>query len=232
MKLAIRVLFVLALCLPVMANAQNLINNGGFELGNLSGWTVNNANGPGQSGGVFASNTTTSPLSGEHNVGAASGNWFALTDQGGPGVHAFSQDFTVGGGLTTVSFDMFVNDFDGGPFCGPGLNINSGNVECGRVDVLTAGSGAFDTGAGVVANLYDGADAPNGTSHPYINYTFNLNLAAGSYTLRFGEADNQSFFNMGVDNVSVTNTPEPGSLALMGSGLIGLAGAVRRKLVR
>src|SRR4051812_20805755 len=175
MKLAIRVLFVLVLCLPVLANAQNLITNGGFELGNLNGWSVNNSG----SGGVFASNTTVSPFSSHPDAGPASGNWFAITDQGGPGVHTFSQDFTVSGGVTTVSFGMFVNDWDGGPFCGPGLNTGAGTVECGRVDVLTAGSGAFDTGSGVVTNLYLGADPNHNTANPYINYTFNLNLAAG-----------------------------------------------------
>jgi len=223
MKFATRVLFVLALC-SAMASAQNLITNGGFEAG-LAGWNVNNSG----SGGVVASSTTNGPFSGIANAGPASGNFFALTDQTGPGVHVFSQDFTTSGGLVTVSFDMFVNDFDGGPFCAAGLNTGAGAVECGRVDVLNAGSGAFDTGAGVVANLYLGADSPNGTQHPYVSYTFNLGLAAGNYTLRFGEADNQSFFNMGVDNVSVTETPEPGSIFLMGSGLLGLAGGIRRK---
>lgn len=38
--------------------------------------------------------------------------------------------------------------------------------------------------------------------------------------------------NFGTVNVEDVTTPEPGSLALLGSGLIGLAGVVRRKLVR
>jgi hypothetical protein len=222
MKLATKVMFVLALC-TAMANAQNLINNGGFEAG-LTGWTINNSG----SGAVVASNTTN--VGGLPTVGAASGQWYGATQQSGPGVHTFAQNFTVGGGVTTISFDMFVNDWDGGPFCAPGLNENAGPVECGRVDVLNAGSGAFDTGAGVVANLYMGADAAHSVANPYIHYTFNLNLGAGSYTLRFGEADNQSNFTVGVDNVEVTNTPEPGSIMLMGTGLLGLAGGIRRKL--
>jgi hypothetical protein len=227
MKSALRVLFVLALCLPVLASAQNLISNGGFEAG-LTGWNVNNSG----LGGVTASSTTTGPFSGLGNAGPASGSFFALTDQTGAGVHTFSQDFSTSGGGVTVSFDMFVNDYDGGPFCSAGLNTSAGAAECARVDVLTAGSGAFSTGAGLISNLYMGADSPLGGGHPYIHYSFNLGLASGDYTLRFGEADNQNFFNMGVDNVEVVNnTPEPASLALLGSGLLGIGGAVRRKLI-
>ena len=32
-----------------------------------------------------------------------------------------------------------------------------------------------------------------------------------------------------LDNINVTNAPEPGSLALLGSGVIGIAGLIRRK---
>src|SRR5437660_557862 len=146
MKSALRVLFVLMLCLPILASAQNVITNGGFEAG-LAGWTVNNSG----SGGVFATGPGGTPFSGHPSVGPASGLLYAVTDQGGPGVHAFSQDFTTGAGSTaTLSFDMFVNDWDGGPFCAAGLNSGPGTVECGRVDILSAGSGAFDTGAGVL----------------------------------------------------------------------------------
>ena len=45
--------------------------------------------------------------------------------------------------------------------------------------------------------------------------------------------DNSPNDNIGalLDNVSITASPEPGTLALMGSGILGLAGMLRRKCV-
>jgi hypothetical protein len=47
-----------------------------------------------------------------------------------------------------------------------------------------------------------------------------------------GTANQIGFANVTIGAASVPTgaTPEPGSLVLMGSGLLGLAGAVRRKL--
>jgi hypothetical protein len=57
--------------------------------------------------------------------------------------------------------------------------------------------------------------------------------AGGTFQIRFGEADNQGFFNMGVDNVVVdaTATPEPATFLLFGPALVGLV-ALRRKISR
>lgn len=76
-----------------------------------------------------------------------------------------------------------------------------------------------------------GADSLSGNPNPYTHYSFTLNLAPGTYWLRFAEADNQLFFNQGVDNVSLTTgatTPEPSTLMLLGSAVVGLARVCRR----
>ncbi len=132
-----------------------------------------------------------------------------------------------------LSFDMFVNNWAGRPlFNEGGLTTGAGANQHGRVDILTAGAGAFSTaGADVLANLY--LDAPNlGNPQAYTPYSFNLSTllaAGGTYQIRFAEADNQGYLNMGVDNVSILETavPEPstylaGALLLLPFGLQGI----------
>ena len=58
------------------------------------------------------------------------------------------------------------------------------------------------------------------------------NFGPGSNQLTFQFRQDPAFWHL--DSIVVTNAnavPEPGSLALMGSGLIGLAGVIRRKLI-
>jgi hypothetical protein len=125
---------------------------------------------------------------------------------------------------------MFVNNYGSSPaIVNPaGLDYTAEPNEHGRVDILTGAATPFDTGAGVVDNLYLGSDAgPN--PNPYTSYSFNLTLAAGTYQLRFAEVDNLGFFNEGVDNVSIT-TPDSGStVVLLGAAMI-VVGLLHRRL--
>lgn len=199
------------------AQGAELIVNGGFETGTIAGWTEINQNG----GSFSATSGNTTPLTGMATVGAASGTYYAVSDQGGPGVRGLIQNFTVGAGLTTtLSFDMFVNDSDGGPILGDGtLDSNGGPKQFASVQLLSGGAGDFDTGAGVLATFYIGVDPQNNNPNPYTSYSFDISslvAAGGTYRLRFAEVDNQLFLNQGVDNVSVqavSGVPGPAAAA-------------------
>jgi len=73
---------------------------------------------------------------------------------------------------------------------------------------------------------------PN-TGSNWTQYTFTA-LGTGSDTLSFSFRDDPAY--IGLDNVSVTQNaptaPEPSSFLLLGTGVLGLGGIVRRKLGR
>ncbi|MFZ0312007.1 MAG: PEP-CTERM sorting domain-containing protein [Candidatus Korobacteraceae bacterium] len=74
---------------------------------------------------------------------------------------------------------------------------------------------------------------PN-TGSAWTQYTYQV-TGTGSDTLTFAFRDDPAY--MALDNVSVTensgqSVPEPSSLLLLGTGVLGLGGVVRRKLGR
>jgi len=215
-----------------LAQASQLITNGGFETGTLSGWTVANQTGSFPGSNFFALSGTTTPQSGSTTVVPATGSFYAVSDGSGPEAHALLQSFTVPGPASSVilSFSLFVNSY-GGSFVNPiGLDFTDGANQHARVDILRSTASAFDTGTGVLQNLYLGTDS-GANPHAYKNDTFDITSLVGpggTFLLRFAEVDNQNVLNLGVDNVSInftaaTSVPEPFSITLAALGVIGFA---------
>jgi len=207
------VVFVLFAGLP--AWGTELLTNGGFLTGDFTGWTTADQPGSFMPGGWFVSSGTSGPISGFPIEAPLNGLFDAQTDQGGePGAHVLLQSFTIPRGATSVTlrFVLIRNNRGGGPFCPGPLDFTVVPNQCDRVDILTASASPFDTGAGVVLNIFTGAlnIPPDGTEIWHVFEVPLTGLAPGTYQLRFGEVDNQGFNQMGVDNVSIEAiTPSP-----------------------
>ena len=234
MHLARHALAVFVTVSAIQVQAADLLTNGGFETGDFTGWTANTKTG--SNGDLSVQSLMTGPHSGLSNAGPSAGQFFALSDQTNPGTYALTQAFTVASGTTSVifKFDLFANNYANSTIVDPiGLDHTGPANQHVRVDLLTGTADAFDTGAGVLGNFYLGADAGS-NPNPWTSYSFDLTSlagAGGTYQIRFAEVDNQNFFNMGVDNVSinVAAVPEPGTYALMLAGLAGVGFVARAR---
>lgn len=228
---------LMALAGAAQAAPVELLTNGNFETGTFAGWTVTTRAGSSGAFNIDTPGTTVSP-GGQGTAGnGAGGSFYAVSSQTGPGSYSLMQGFTVAPGATSVvlSFQMFANNWASATTVGAqGIDHNGAANQHARVDILAGGSGAFDLGSAVLQNLYIGADA--GTDpNPYSTYSFDITSlvgAGGSFAIRFGQVDNQGFFNLGVDNVRIraqlAAVPTPPALALSLLAL-GLMVATRRR---
>jgi PEP-CTERM motif len=240
MKMKLARLVLLAYGSIGSTHASQLIINGGFETGTLSGWTVTTQAGSYPGSNFFATSSTTTPVSGSSTVGAKTGTYYAVSDNIGSSTVILSEVFAVPSQPSSLilSYSLFVNSYGGTQInTSAGLDYNRIPSQFGIVSLLSAGTSLFSTSAGVLRNFYLGTDSLAG-ANPYVNYSFDITSlvsAGGSYILRFGEVGNLDVLNLGVDNVSLDFTaavaaPEPSSAVLLLFGVVvaGLRSARRR----
>ena len=203
------VLLALFAFVVAQAGATNLIQNGSFQSGTFADWTIGTT-----SNGTWGAGfpvVTGWPLGGmnsaEGQVGEAN---FDGTQQGG----TLTQSFVSSGGAATVSLDWLAS----APF--------AGNADGGEFTILLNGTqiAQIDSGSINQGQMINGV------------LMANANLKAGANTLeidvtrRFISVANLTPLQY-VTGVDVEGSvPEPGSIILMGSGVLGLAGVLRRKI--
>jgi len=229
-------------CASVGASAAELVVNGSFEANGgvntntFTGWTE--ADQSGGSGSIFVQTGTTAPSLNPITVPAPPlGSFAAMSSQTGPGSHILYQNITIPAGFSAKFFaKVYVNN-QAGAFSTPAsLDYTVSPNQQARIDIMSTGSSTTDVGAGVLLNVFR-TQVGDPTVSGYNTITADLTPYAGqTVRLRIAEVDNQSFFQFGVDGVSViSGSPIPtlSDWALIGLGIAVLAigfVAVRRQM--
>ena len=176
-----------------LANAANLVQNGSFETGNFSGWTLT-----GDTAFTGVCSVSTCP----GNFAPEDGMYAAYFGPVGDTVTLSQNLNTVAGQQYTLTF--YLADPVGG-------TPNYFDVKFGTAEFSLTNFGV-----------------------PFGWQKFELSMVANSSStlLAFTFRNDPSYWFL--DNVVVTpggqgTTPEPSTLALFGSGALGLAGFARRK---
>ncbi|HUR85361.1 MAG TPA: choice-of-anchor D domain-containing protein [Solirubrobacteraceae bacterium] len=190
-----------ALTVAAPASAATVVN-GGFETGDLSGWTQNVS----PSGSWLNYTGTTDPQNGFVVEAPPEGDRAAVTAQFGPGTRLLYQDIVLEAAQDhQLDLQAFYTNYAGSLISPDTLDTNVPNQQY-RIEVLTP-SAAVDSvdPADILATLFR-TQPGDANSRPLFPVSADLSAFAGqTVRLRFAQVDNQSNFSAGVDDVRIAS---------------------------
>jgi len=189
-------LVLLAVLGPTRSQAAS-ITNGGFELGNLSGWTVSDT-------GSGTWNVHTGDFSGRASAQPPEGLYAATTNQGGPGSHLLMQTLALEAGAThDLTMTAYYKAFAALVTPSPDSlsEVGPANQQY-RIEILRAGAPVRSVAAAdILHSLFRTKAGDPAIMLPRVLAADLTQEAGSSVILRIAEVDNQGHFYASVDAV-------------------------------